>query len=108
MGIKISGYKRPKLNLKRFSGDPLAYQSFWDSFQSAVHNEESLDDIVKFNYLKGQLDGRAALAIEGLALTAANYREAVRLLEERFGDEQMIVGAHMDALFALEPLQTEP
>ena len=28
----------PKLTLQRFSGDPLSFQAFWDSFESAVHS----------------------------------------------------------------------
>ena len=36
-----------KLKLKSYDGDPLQYQSFWDSFESAVHNDTSLDNIIK-------------------------------------------------------------
>ena len=28
----------PKLNLPSFAGDPLTWQSFWDSFKAAVHS----------------------------------------------------------------------
>jgi len=28
----------PKLDLPRFSGEPLEWQTFWDSFQAAVHS----------------------------------------------------------------------
>jgi len=38
----------PKLHLLNFSGDPLSWQSFWDSFNAAVHSNPVLDDVQKF------------------------------------------------------------
>ena len=46
-----SSAKLPKLILQTFSGDPAKYQEFWDSYNSAVHSNLSLD-VSKFNYLK--------------------------------------------------------
>ena len=50
----------PKLTFPVFSGDPLSWQTFWDSFNAAVHNNTTLSCIQKFNYLKSQLQGDAA------------------------------------------------
>ena len=47
--------KLPSLNIKQFYGNPLEYQSFWDSFRGAVHENNTLRDITKFNYLKSYL-----------------------------------------------------
>ena len=96
--------KLPKLKLKQFNGDPLTFQSFWDSFTSAVDQNDSLDDVTKFNYLKGLLEDKAQSAIEGLTLTSDNYQHAKELLENRFGDTQVIITAHMDALLAIKPV----
>ena len=41
---------------------------------------------------------------EGLALTAANYRQAIETLKKRFGCKQLIVNKHMDALLQVEPV----
>ena len=88
----------PKLDLPSFSGDPLTWQSFWDSFRAAVHTNAALDGVQKFNYLKAQLHGDASRAIAGLPLTSANYDHAVSLLRERFGQSHKIISAHMQAL----------
>lgn len=92
----------PKLTLRKFSGDSMSWQSFWDSFEAAVHNNEDVSKVDKFNYLKSLLDGPAAAAIAGFTLTAENYDTAVSLLKERFADNQVIVSRHMDALLSLE------
>ena len=46
----VSNAKLPKLAIKPFSGNPLDYQSFWDTFTAAVHSNATLDDILKFTY----------------------------------------------------------
>lgn len=88
----------PKLSLPNFSGDPLTWQGFQDSFDAAVHNNPSLDGVQKFNYLRAQLEGDAARVIAGLPLTSVNYDNAMSLLTERFGQPYKIINAHMQAL----------
>lgn len=78
----------PKLNLPIFSGDPLTWQSFCDSFDATVHNNPMLDGVQKFNYLRAQLQGDAARVIAGLPLTTANYNNAMTLPTDRFGHNQ--------------------
>ena len=52
----------------------------------------------KFNYLSSLVESSAAQAIAGLTLTAANYDEAIATLKKRFGNPQLIVNRHMEAL----------
>ena len=55
--------KLPNLVLPRFKGDLTIFQSFWDSFQSAVNNNPALLKIEKINYFKSLLDRVQLLAI---------------------------------------------
>ena len=93
--------KLPKLTLRKFSGDPKSWQPFWDSFEAAVHNNSSVSRIDKFNYLKSLVEGNAASAIDGFALTADNYESAVKVLKDRFADPQIIISSHMEELLNL-------
>ena len=90
--------KLPKLTLKSFNGDITTWISFWDSYQSAIHQNPELSDIDKFNYLKSLLEKSAADAIAGLALTTANYGEAILILKKSFGNKKQIIGRHMNLL----------
>ena len=96
--------KLPKLSLKKFNGELTKWTTFWDTFESAVHNNPVLSNIDKFNYLTSLLESTASEAIAGLTLTAANYDEAVATLKRRFGNKQSIVNRHMDILLRLEPV----
>ena len=87
-----SAYARlPKLVIKKFGGQDCNGIEFWDTFKSAVHNNEDLSDIERFSYLRTLLEGPAYSTVAGLALTSANYEKAVDLLKQRFGQKQVIL-----------------
>ena len=93
--------KLPKLVIKKFRGNHAEYQAFWDSFDAAIHSNETLSDIEKLNYLCSFLEGPAVATIAGLALTKDNYTVAVDLLHERYGNKQVIISSHMESLLKL-------
>lgn len=88
-------HRLPKLDLPRFNGDVMSWTTFWESFYTTIHTNPSLTNIQKFSYLRSQLSHAAEQCISGLALSSANYEQAIRLLHERYGDEQHIVDAYM-------------
>ena len=91
----------PKLQLPTFSGNPLEWLTFWDSFDVAVNSNPNLEGIQKFNYLRAQLTGDAARVIAGFPLSNTNYIQAVDLLKTRFEEPQNIISTHMQALLNL-------
>ena len=94
----IPQVRLPKLSIKKFNGDITKWVTFWDSYNSSIHSNSSLSDVDKFNYLVSLVESSAAEAIAGLTITAANYEEAIATLKKRFGNAQLIVSRHMDAL----------
>ena len=94
-------HRLPKLILPEFNGEVTNWQTFWDTFESAIHNNQSLADVQKFTYLRSLLHDTAARCIEGFPLTNNNYRAAVDLLKERFGQTHTIVSSHMQTLLDL-------
>ena len=87
--------KLPKFQIKQFDGNILNWQSFWDQFQSSIHSMNYISDIDKFNYLKSLMSEEANETIAGLNLTAANYKEAVELLQKRYGNKQVLINTYM-------------
>ena len=100
--------KLPKLDLKKFNGDISKWPSFWDAFESSVHNNKRLAAIDKFNYLNSLLMKSASEAISGLSITAANYDEAVTILKRRFGNKQLIIDRHMETLLNVNSVKSGP
>ena len=93
--------KLPKHTIQPLSGDLTTWTPFWELYRAAIHDNPSLTDTEKFNYLRSLLEHSALDAISGFSLTAPNYKEAVSVLEKHFGNKQQIVTKHMDALMNL-------
>ena len=80
------------------------HQHHWILHHSAIHANKDLSEVDKFNYLRSLLERNARDAISGLTLTASNYKEAVEILQKRFGSKQQIISKHMDILLNLDPV----
>ena len=93
--------KLPKLTLDKFNGELLPWQSFWDQYSVAIHTNGSLSDIEKFNYLRSYLTETTGECIKGLSLTSANYQKAVEILNERYGNKQILISSYMDVIVKL-------
>ena len=63
-----------------------------------------LEDITKFTYLKSFLRGPALSSIQGLTLTSENYKDAVEILRERYGNKQLLINTHMETLLNTKPV----
>ena len=55
--------------------------------------------------MKSYLYGNAARAIDGFQATNENYEKAVKQLEERFGDRQVMVSGHMNKFKEIKSVQ---
>ena len=51
--------------------------------QQYIHKNSKLATVDKFNYLNSLLDKIASEAIAGIAITEANYEEAIAILKSR-------------------------
>ena len=99
---KSSTIKLPKIEIKKFKGDPTGWKTFSESFNAAVHSNKDLSDIEKMNFLLTYLEGEAENVVKGLALTNDNYKVALKMLKDRYGDPQVLISAHMARLLSLE------
>ena len=63
------GIRLPKINLPKFNGDVTRFMSFWQSFNCAIHSNDSLSAVNKMNYLVNLLEGPAHSTVTGLELT---------------------------------------
>ncbi|XP_055588738.1 uncharacterized protein LOC129741063 [Uranotaenia lowii] len=103
----MSRVKLPEIQLPNFSGKIRDWVTFRDMFQSLIHNNGQLSPIDKFSYLRSSVTDEALQEIGSIEITAANYQVAWSLLEKRYEDKKLIVKAHLDALFAIEPIRRE-
>ena len=98
--------KLPKLTLPSFNGDITQWTSFWESFSSTIHECTSLADIDKFKYLQQSLKGTAFETIAGLPISNSNYKEAIDLLQKRYGNKQILISKYVETLLALPAIES--
>ena len=84
-----------------FKGNPLERHSFHDQPNISIHQNKTLSDIDRFNYLRRYLAGQALATISGLTLYSENYKEAFNFLIDRYGNPQVLVSAHMETLIKI-------
>ncbi|KAL3113837.1 hypothetical protein niasHT_011512 [Heterodera trifolii] len=73
--VPLATARLPQLSLPVFSGEPMEWPAFWQSFESAV-DCAALEPVDKRNYLHGCLRGKAARAVTAYR-GGENYAHAV-------------------------------
>ena len=70
----------------------------------AVH-QSTIPDVEKFGYLRDYLKGEAQLCVENLELTDANYAVAIATLRRTYGNQDVLIDAHMNKLDSLTQIK---
>jgi hypothetical protein len=95
----IDRLELPSTRIPSFSGDPLHFQTFILSFDDAV-DSRSLSITSKLRRLVEACTGDALAAIQPCLLMKAEegYKEARKILKERFGDKYRVAKATVKAI----------
>ena len=93
--LQDAKFKLPKLELPKFDGDIINCREFWDQFQVAIHENETIAEIDKFTYLKSFLSNSALSPLSGLSLNSASYKQAIDILQQHRRNTQVLIKAHM-------------
>ena len=81
----------PKFTLPEFTGNILHWVSWWNQYKTCIHENETLTDRDRFNYLRMYLKGTAKSAIEFIEVSSDNYSKATDALQRRFGRKRLVV-----------------
>lgn len=102
-----SRVRLPTVELPKFDGRMEDWKRFSETYQSLIHNNESIPNVQKFQYLLSSLTDAAAKIIEAIELTGENYAVAWELLKKRFDDPRAIKKKHIQCLFTLPRVEKE-
>ncbi|XP_028159300.1 uncharacterized protein LOC114352054 [Ostrinia furnacalis] len=99
--------KLPPIQFSTFSGDYRDWLSFRDVFKSLVHDNTSLSNVNKCQYLKSSLRGEAENLVKQIAVSEVNYEIMWEMLNNRYNNKRSIVNTYIGKLFNLKRIQTE-
>jgi hypothetical protein len=82
--------KLPKISIPSFSGKYHEWTTFKDLFTSMIHNNNSLDDVQKMQYLKSYLTGEAEQLLRNIPVSDKNYTQCWIQLEQRYNNKKYL------------------
>jgi hypothetical protein len=98
----ISHLRLPKFSLPEFDGNILQWVSWWDEFKTCIHENGTLGDREKFNYLRMYVKGTAKRAIEFIEVSSENYPKAIEALTKRYGRKRIVVEHLVESILTIE------
>lgn len=94
----------PKLKLPEFDGKS-SWRDFRELFDEIVHNNSSLNERTKAQYLKTVLKGEAATVLSHLGANGGNYQSIYDALVERYHNKRKLVNELIEKIANI-PKQT--
>ena len=76
-------------------------------FKGTVHDRPTLPKVKNLYYLKGAVKGDAKHVLSHLPTTEANYDVAIKLLQDRYDNQFLIMKAHLANIMKIEPMRKE-
>lgn len=97
----------PQMDIPVFSGSYHHWVSFKDLFYEAIHNNPSLSNAQKMQFLKSKLTGDAERLIHHLQISSDNYNVCWDILNHRYDNKKLIFTCHINTLLGLPHVQNQ-
>lgn len=95
----------PQIEIPFFGGSYQQWSSFKDLFIEAIHDNSSLSNAQKMQFLKGKVKGDAEKLIQHLTISSENYDACWEILNNRFNNKKLIFTAHINTLLNVPGMQ---
>lgn len=99
--------KLPIIHLPTFSGQLQDWLEFHDTYNSLIHCNDAIPKINKFHYLRSALKDTAKQIICSLDFSASNYDVAWQTLCERYHNDKLLIGNHIQSLLDIDTIMKE-
>nr|CAI5852392.1 unnamed protein product [Callosobruchus analis] len=97
----------PNMELPEFSGGIKDWEAFYSVFKSRVHDNKSISNDDKIDYLIGRLKGPALSVCSTVAATGENYEIVWNALVEKYQDKRQLANSYLKQILDFKTLQGE-
>lgn len=87
--------KLTRVSIDTFDGEATSWPAFRATFESLVHNKETMDNALKLHYLNGCIGPKVKLVLQGFSMTAGSYPDVWQELLNRYDDKWKIIETHL-------------
>lgn len=95
--------KLPKIEVPKFNGDMNDWPTFYDTYKRLIHENVTLSDIERFQYLLSYLSVEPLTIVRKLPTTGDNYLISFQSLEKRYQDKWVLLTRYWQGIFNVEP-----
>ena len=99
--------KLPKIVIPIFSGKYTEWVTFRDLFLSLIHNNKSIDNVQRMQYLKGYLSGEAEQLLRHISISDTNYERCWEQLNARYNNKRYLSHYILKRLLSQKNLSNE-
>lgn len=96
--LTLTQIKLPKITLPKFNGDVSSWPSFYELYNTLIHNNSQLLSIEKYQYLISSLSGETIHVVSNLPLSAEHYRVAYDLLVGRYQNKRRLATHYWNSI----------
>ncbi|XP_026325377.1 uncharacterized protein LOC113234292 [Hyposmocoma kahamanoa] len=97
----------PIMDIPFFNGDYHKWVSFKDLFTESIHNNNSMSNAQKMQFLKSKIKGDAEKLIQHLRITSDNYLVCWDILNHRYNNTKLIFSSHINIMMSLPTMQQQ-
>ncbi|KAI5735347.1 hypothetical protein M8J77_017205 [Diaphorina citri] len=105
--VKVAQPKLPPLELPSFNGNITDWPTFFETFKSLIHNNKTLSDDQKVQYLVSKLKDQALAVCAGIPPVGSNYEAIWQSLVDRYQDVRYLAGHYVDSILDFQAITTE-
>ena len=92
------------MTLRKFDGNPLEWNNWFELFQTAIGNNPRLISVEKITYLQSLCTDNAKSLIESYGTNSSQYEQAILKLVRRYGNPKYVVSAFIRELEKFDQL----
>lgn len=104
---KVSNVKLPKIDLPKFDGNLKDWPSFLDLYKSLIHDNKTLSNSEKFQYLLSCLSKNSLAVVKAVPLTDDNYEIAYKTLIDRYQNNRLLASTYWQEIMDAPKLNTD-
>lgn len=104
---KANNIELPKIKLPEFSGKLTEWRQYVELFDKIIHNNDTIPESIKMQYLKTSIKGEAAKLVAHIAPTAENYKTCKEFLYKRYNNKRELFGKLIDSILNLPKMKNE-
>lgn len=102
-----SKVKLPKISLPTFEGSYHTWLSFKNRFTNLIHDNASLSNVAKLDYLKSCVTGEAERTIQRFQITDENYAAAWGRLNNKYDNKRILQDTQIETIIDRKVIQIE-